>query len=548
MAKMVVDLKKVVGMLIKKIKLHNIRSYLSEEVNFPAGSVLLSGDIGSGKSSILLAIEFALFGADVERVSGNALLRKGANEGHVELVFELDGKEISIRRGLKKSRNAIAQTAGYIAVNGIRKEAMPVEIKAEVINMLGYPEELVTKKKNLIYRYTVYCPQEEMKAILVDEQESRLDTLRKIFGVDKYKRIRENCLIVVRELRKRQEVMEAEIKGLEELKKEAEEKNVKLKELDGEINEINVLLKKITEEIEIKRKKMKVIEEEYDLFLENRKKLALIEAQEGFKKQTIENNEIKIKKLKAIVEEVKVEIDIGLLQAEIDKREKQLQMVTTQKTILEQKYSNLIERIKELEKEIAVDYAAEIDKKKMQMYEIEAKLGRKEDIAKNREAIEEILQKLKSVLGEYEVKKKQSDELKTSILHLAECPTCKQRVTKEHKEKVHDEEMKKIEFYQQNIVKYKETIKEREAELLLVKKEMDESVKVEMQLAVLQAESANLEKQQAGLVGKKSLAVELIRQREQMRLELDKYLEVDVESERNEVKQLRGTLEKGKEK
>jgi len=49
-------------MKIKKIKLKNIRSYESQEIEFPEGSLLLSGDIGSGKTSILLAIEYALFG------------------------------------------------------------------------------------------------------------------------------------------------------------------------------------------------------------------------------------------------------------------------------------------------------------------------------------------------------------------------------------------------------------------------------------------------------------------------------------------------------
>ena len=50
-------------MLLKSVKLHNIRSYEDAEISLPSGSVLLAGDIGSGKSTILLAIEFAIFGA-----------------------------------------------------------------------------------------------------------------------------------------------------------------------------------------------------------------------------------------------------------------------------------------------------------------------------------------------------------------------------------------------------------------------------------------------------------------------------------------------------
>ena len=49
-------------MRLKKIVLNNIRSYENQEIVFPDGSILLSGDIGYGKTSVLLGIAFALFG------------------------------------------------------------------------------------------------------------------------------------------------------------------------------------------------------------------------------------------------------------------------------------------------------------------------------------------------------------------------------------------------------------------------------------------------------------------------------------------------------
>ena len=40
-------------MILKKLKLHNIRSYKQDEISFPEGIVLLSGDIGAGKLNLL---------------------------------------------------------------------------------------------------------------------------------------------------------------------------------------------------------------------------------------------------------------------------------------------------------------------------------------------------------------------------------------------------------------------------------------------------------------------------------------------------------------
>src|SRR3989344_4569091 len=93
-------------MLLRQLTLKNIRSYKEETITFPEGSILLAGDIGSGKSSILLAIEFALFGTSRPDLPAEMLLRKGATSGTVELTFQLGDQEIIIQRNLKKEKDA----------------------------------------------------------------------------------------------------------------------------------------------------------------------------------------------------------------------------------------------------------------------------------------------------------------------------------------------------------------------------------------------------------------------------------------------------------
>ena len=82
------------------------------EINFPVGSTLLAGDIGSGKSTILLAVEFAIFGAKKGELPAYTLLRHGKKEGYVELKMQIDNKDILIKRVLKKSNDDIKQEAG----------------------------------------------------------------------------------------------------------------------------------------------------------------------------------------------------------------------------------------------------------------------------------------------------------------------------------------------------------------------------------------------------------------------------------------------------
>ena len=57
-------------MILKYLKLNNIRSYLDATIRFPTVSMLLAGDIGAGKSTVLLEREFALFGIRRKHISG----------------------------------------------------------------------------------------------------------------------------------------------------------------------------------------------------------------------------------------------------------------------------------------------------------------------------------------------------------------------------------------------------------------------------------------------------------------------------------------------
>ena len=146
-------------MKFKKITLNNIRSYEHQEVEFPEGSTLLSGDIGSGKTSILLGIEFALFGLQPGQ-RGSSLLRNGEKQGGVKIEFEVDDKEIVVERTLKRGKT-ISQDYCSITIDGEKKEFSVTELKNQILELLDYPKEF-SKKQNILYKFTVYIPQEEI--------------------------------------------------------------------------------------------------------------------------------------------------------------------------------------------------------------------------------------------------------------------------------------------------------------------------------------------------------------------------------------------------
>ncbi|MEM4330814.1 MAG: AAA family ATPase, partial [Candidatus Pacearchaeota archaeon] len=247
-------------MIIKKIYLKNIRSYKEAEIEFPIGSVLLSGDIGSGKTSILIAIQFALFGLQPGQ-KGSSIVRNGENEAEVRLYLEIDNKEVIIERKIRKSKNgSFSQDENNLYIDGKFNSYSTLEMKSKIIELLKYPKEF-TKKSDILYKFAVYTPQEGMKEIIQEKPEVRLSVLRYIFGIDRYKRIKENSVILTQKIKESIKLKETQVEDLEELKKELllikEEKIKKAKE----INNISADLARLKE-------KKKVLEE----FIESIKK------------------------------------------------------------------------------------------------------------------------------------------------------------------------------------------------------------------------------------------------------------------------------------
>ena len=432
-------------MLLKSVKLENIRSYLNQSISFPTGSVLLSGDVGSGKSSILLAIEFALFGVRRKHLSGNSLLRHGKNQGSVELAFEIDGKEVIIKRFLKKGKKDIQQETGYIVVDGIKKEATAVELKTEILRLLGYPMELITKTKNLVYRYTVYTPQEEMKQILTEEQDERLDTLRKVFGIDRYKKIRENITIFVRELKDRIKQGKIRIEDLEWKNKQRDERKRQIDELDLRLKEAAPKLENVSVKIREGNEKLKQIE-----------------------------NKIK--------EQLNIKRELELCDVEL--RNKLEQHEQNRKT-----EGELAKQAGLLKTELAGKTEADIERIRNEIREMEKRIN-----DENKKVLD-----IKNRMNEFEVRKRHSLGIKNKILGLNKCPTCEQEVSKEHKESVLTRENQNIQKSDKLIKEYNEDIAGVERGLQILNQEMAQNKKKEQEISVIRFRISSLREKENSL-------------------------------------------------
>ena len=318
-------------MKIKRITLDNIRSYEHQEIIFPEGSVLLSGDIGSGKTSILLGIEFALFGLQPGQ-KGSSILRNGQVQGGVEIEFEVDNKTIVLERTLKKSKS-ISQDYCSISIDGEKKEISVTELKNKVLELLNYPKEF-SKKQNILYKFTVYTPQEEMKQIILEDSETRINTLRHVFGIDKYKKILENASVLIAKVREEKRIKDAITSNLEQDKLHIETK-------EKELSEKSFSILSFESDLKLKYEKRKLVQEEKEEIsrkIEEKRKLQQEIEKTRFlkstKEDTISSNSRMVTQLKSQIQELK---DLDYDEKEIEKLEKDIYELKLKKQELNEK-------------------------------------------------------------------------------------------------------------------------------------------------------------------------------------------------------------------
>ncbi|MFH1802646.1 MAG: SMC family ATPase [archaeon] len=231
-------------MRFKKIKLSNIRSYQDQEINFPEGSLLLSGDVGCGKTTILMALEYALFGLQPGQ-KGNALLRNNENIGEVSLALDVQGKEVLIERKLKRTPRGVSNEYAAITIDGIKNESSVTEIKSQIVSLLGYPPEFI-KKNNILYRYTVHTAQEQMKQIILEDSETRVNILRHVFGIDKYRIIKNNLSTLLASLKGNSKILQGEISELDRDRETLAARKSGITTLEGKISSKKIELEEKT--------------------------------------------------------------------------------------------------------------------------------------------------------------------------------------------------------------------------------------------------------------------------------------------------------------
>ena len=167
-------------MKLESLHIQNIRSHVKSVVPFVEGFNCLVGGLGQGKSTVLYAIDFVLFGDPLGR-SYEYLLREDAQKGKVTAMFVHNGKRYKIQRALERKGKGISQDTDHLKLYKDGKLVASNKNDAVLEELTA----LTGLDKN-IFREIIWVRQEHLKELIDITPRQRQTKLDKLFGLSNY--------------------------------------------------------------------------------------------------------------------------------------------------------------------------------------------------------------------------------------------------------------------------------------------------------------------------------------------------------------------------
>ncbi|MFZ8937945.1 MAG: AAA family ATPase, partial [Nitrosopumilaceae archaeon] len=437
-------------MLLNSIIIENIRSYEHEEIEFPRGISLFEGDIGSGKSTVLMSIEFALFGLGSQKPE--ALLAKKAERGFVVLDFSVDGERYEIQRTLIRKNAGVNQDPknSWIKIDGEKEPLSPSELKQRVLQILKFNEPADPKAESRIFRYAIFTPQEAMKEVLSDSKR-RLETIRKAFGIEDYSIAASNAKELLNEIKIRSSALQ--------------ERFSNISELESEISESQKTIADVKKEVVIQSEKKSKLEEKEESIVSEIKKLQEKNSEKIKIESKKENLEEKIDSAKSEIQKIEdefAEFEVQLKQ-NADRLEK---LLDVKKPETDKSVAELTAEIKKFQgiNDDLIGLKSEKKNISENLLELKETLGDKinsdksslegilQDLEKEKDSLQKFADEIKEKQDKVNEQKVQKQTLKGSLeKEIAKfsqlgnaCPTCKQEITEEHHHSLVGEKQKEV--------------------------------------------------------------------------------------------------------
>ena len=337
--------------MIRSIELVDFLAHSNTKLEFDNDATVFVGDNGAGKSSVIDAITFSLFGEHT-RKNNKGLIRRGANQGFAKIEFSANGKNYQAIRKIDSKGTLTAQFA-----EDVDGKLIPIaegERKQFGESMTKHVEETLGMDFEKL-KIASIVQQGELNSIIKAKPKEFKELLNTIIGIDKLDSALASMRTVQREFRSTiqkkfgyDDIQVVENK-ITEYQNESKNAHPRLEQLDVEKKEQELLISKLEKQIQSDSTKESQLKD-----LESRKK----EWQE-YAKDVIKSIQNEVTEKEEIVNECKpcfaISKNKNEIESEINKIQKELSVIESELSSLEKKQVRLEEHEELAEKLVLKD-------------------------------------------------------------------------------------------------------------------------------------------------------------------------------------------------
>lgn len=320
--------------MIKAIELVNFISHSRTLLAFNRGVTIFVGHNGSGKSSIIDAITFALYGQHTRKTNKN-LVRRGSEVSWLNLRFSVGSKEYNAYRRL--GSNGQSQLAKFDQVldsgNIVEKNVVSGERKQFGDSMSGE----IAKTLGIDYkklRVAAVVQQGELSSIIDSKPKEFKELLNSLIGIDRLDTAYQTMYEVVDRFRERLRDKNGgfDDKQIASIKSAIQSRNTDLQDAENQLKKLEAQRDMLKEQIfhtenEIQRMEPLILQsrelhstEDALVKYVTSKRISMaqeVERLEGLVSETRESR-------KAISEKEEVEINLQMIKSEIEEMESRI--------------------------------------------------------------------------------------------------------------------------------------------------------------------------------------------------------------------------------
>jgi exonuclease SbcC len=196
--------------ILRRLSLENYRKYRKTELDFPLGLIAVVGRNGMGKTSLVEAVAFALYGKTASRDDLRSCISDWCGPGDtcvVELEFEMGGTPYRILRRVRAVQGAQAHQAELYEGAGVEPVATSVKaVEDHVRRVLGMDYVTFTR--------SVFSKQKEVNTLSTADPAERQAAIRRMVGIEA---VSDAVALVRRDARELERTIEGARRAIEAL-------------------------------------------------------------------------------------------------------------------------------------------------------------------------------------------------------------------------------------------------------------------------------------------------------------------------------------------